>query len=134
MIFVDTSAWLALADSHDRDHSQAAEFQRRIVRGEYGKQVTTNYVMTETVTIIRRRIGLAPAIALANAVDAGKEVGLFWVEPVLHREAIDLMAAHADKRWSVTDCASFVIMRSLGIRDAFTFDRDFAQAGFSAHP
>ncbi len=134
MIFVDTSAWLALADAHDRDHAPAIEFRRRIVRGEYGKQVTTNYVMTETVTIIRRRIGLAPAMALANAVAAGKAVGLFWVEPVLHREAIEMMAAHADKSWSVTDCASFVIMHALGIRDAFAFNRDFAQAGFSAHP
>jgi len=134
MIFVDTSAWLALADSHDRDHAEAAEFQHRIVRGEFGKQVTTNYVLAETVTIIRRRLGLAPAIRLSNAVRGGKEVGLFWIEPVHHHEATDLMAAHTDKDWSVTDCSSFVIMRSLGIRDAFTFDRDFAQAGFSILP
>jgi uncharacterized protein len=134
MIFVDTSAWLALADSHDRDHSRATEFHKRILRGEFGKQVTTNYVLTETLTIIRRRIGLTQAIALATAVRGGKEVGVFWVEPVHHGEAIELMAHRADKEWSVTDCSSFVIMRSLGIQDSFTFDRDFAQAGFSVRP
>ncbi|MCI4352600.1 MAG: PIN domain-containing protein [Thermoplasmata archaeon] len=134
MIFVDTSAWLALADSQDRDHSVAAEFQRRIARGEFGKQVTTNYVIAETITIVRRRLGLATAIKFSKAVRDGKEVGLFWIEPVHHHEAIDLMAAHTDKSWSVTDCSSFVIMRSLGIRDAFTFDGDFAQAGYSMRP
>jgi len=134
MIFVDTSAWLALADSRDHDHSRAIEFHRRILRGEFGKQVTSNYVMTETLTIVRRRLGLQPALELAKAVRVGKEVGVFWVEPIHHNEALELLTTHADKDWSVTDCSSFVIMRSLGVSDAFTFDRDFAQAGFNAHP
>lgn len=134
MIFVDTSAWLALADSYDRDHAAAIQFQRRIVRGEFGKQVTTNYVLTETMTIVRRRLGLESALRFSTTVRGGKEVGLFWIEPVHHNDAIRLMAAHSDKNWSVTDCSSFVIMRSLGIADAFTFDHDFAQAGFSIYP
>jgi uncharacterized protein len=134
MIFVDTSAWLALADSHDRHHEEALEVQRRIVRGQFGQQITTNYVLVETVSIIRRRLGLPPAMSFASAVESGKEVGLFWVEPVHHREAMELMASHADKQWSLTDCASFVTMHSMGVQDAFTFDRDFVQAGFRAHP
>jgi uncharacterized protein len=134
MIFVDTGAWLALADAHDRDHSAATEFQRRIAQGEIGKQVTTNYVLTETVTIVRGRLGLDTAVRLSNALRSGSEVGLFWVEPVHHHEAIEIMASHVDKTWSVTDCVSFVMMRALGVRDAFTFDRDFAQAGFAVHP
>ncbi|MGD0587324.1 MAG: type II toxin-antitoxin system VapC family toxin [Thermoplasmata archaeon] len=134
MIFVDTSAWLALADANDRDHRRALEFQRHIVRGEFGRQVTTNYVMAETVTMVRRCLGVVPAIAFGNAVRSGTQTGLFWVEPVHHREAMELMASHTDKNWSLTDCTSFVIMRSLGVHDAFAFDQDFVQAGFSAHP
>ena len=134
MIFVDTSAWLALADSEDRSHASAAAFQRRIARGEFGRQVTTNYVMTETLTIVRRRLGVSAAIALAEATRDGKGVGIFWVEPIHHHEAVEMMATHLDRKWSMTDCASFVIMRALGIRHAFVFDQDFAQAGFSVHP
>ena len=134
MIFVDTSAWLALADAHDRDHAEAQAFHGRLRRGEFGKLATTNYVMVETLTLVRRRVGLAPAVTLSNAVREGKEVQLFWVEPVHHQKAVGLMSAHADKRWSLTDCSSFVIMRALGIQRAFTFDRDFEQAGFSCEP
>jgi uncharacterized protein len=134
MIFVDTSAWLALADSYDRDHEQALRFQRRIVRGEFGRQVTSNYVLNESITLIRRRLGVVPATGFSNGIGQGKEVEVFWIEPVHHRDAIELMSAHADKKWSLTDCASFVIMRSLGISDAFAFDRDFAQSGFRLHP
>ena len=134
MIFVDTSAWLALADTNDGDHAAALDLQHRLGHGEFGKQVTTNCVMTETVTLIRRRLGLGSAIAFSNNLRSSKAVGLFWVEPVHHYEAIDLMSSHEDKHWSVTDCTSFVIMRSLGIRDAFAFDDDFVQAGFKAYP
>jgi predicted nucleic acid-binding protein len=35
------------------------------------------------------------------------------------------------KKWSFTDCTSFVTMRELRIADAFTSDRHFLQAGFT---
>jgi len=130
MIFVDTSAWLALVDSHDRLHGRAIEVNRRLSTGEFGKQVTTNYVLSETLTLIRRRLGLRQAVALSDTIEAGHEVRVLWIEAVHHREAVRFMAAHANKEWSVTDCASFVVMQAMTIRHAFTFDKDFAQAGF----
>lgn len=39
---------------------------------------------------------------------------------------------HSDKRWSFTDCTTFVAMRERGLTEALTSDRDFEQAGFSA--
>jgi uncharacterized protein len=96
--------------------------------------VTTNYVLVETVSIIRRRLGLRPALTRSDTLLHNQGVGLFWVEPVHHQEAMRLMTTQADKEWSLTDSASFVIMRSLGIQDAFTFDQDFTQAGFISHP
>ena len=46
-------------------------------------------------------------------------------------QAVELMLAHDDKRWSLTDCTSFVLMRELEVANAFTFDRNFTEAGFS---
>jgi uncharacterized protein len=37
-----------------------------------------------------------------------------------------------DKSWSLTDCASFLIMETQGIEAALTYDQHFAQAGFQA--
>jgi predicted nucleic acid-binding protein len=44
--------------------------------------------------------------------------------------AANLFRQHADKTWSFTDCVSFVVMRELRIRDAFTTDHRFEQAGY----
>ncbi len=41
---------------------------------------------------------------------------------------------HADKRYSLTDCISFVVMQERGLREALTFDQHFTQAGFEASP
>jgi predicted nucleic acid-binding protein len=38
----------------------------------------------------------------------------------------------SDKNWSLTDCASFLIMREEGLTAALTHDRHFVQAGFQA--
>ena len=43
-IFVDTSAWNALADKKDKDHANALQFRDKIV-GKY-KLVTFDYILT----------------------------------------------------------------------------------------
>jgi uncharacterized protein len=134
MIFVDTSAWLALADRNDRDHVRTNAIARRLARGEYGKQVTTNYVAAETLTLVRRRLGLSAAVSLAKTFAESDEIRVFWIEPIHHGEAVQLMASRADKVWSLTDCTSFVVMRALEIGHALALDEDFAQAGFSVLP
>jgi hypothetical protein len=39
---------------------------------------------------------------------------------------------HADKKWTLTDCASPVIMRERKVKNALTGDRHFEQSGFAA--
>jgi len=40
----------------------------------------------------------------------------------------------ARKRVSLVDCGSFYVMRRLGIKRAFTFDRHFTEQGFECVP
>ncbi len=44
------------------------------------------------------------------------------------------MLSHADERWSFTDWTSLVTMRETRISRAFTWDRNFAEAGFGVLP
>jgi hypothetical protein len=50
----------------------------------------------------------------------------------LFRDALSLYTERADKEWSLTDCASFVIMKRMGIDRALTDDYHFMQNGFEA--
>lgn len=45
-----------------------------------------------------------------------------------------LFVERPDKRYSLTDCLSFVVMRRLKLNTALTLDRHFAQEGFEVLP
>jgi len=46
--------------------------------------------------------------------------------------AFERYRAMSDKGWSLTDCASFIIMEDEGLAIALTHDQHFIQAGFQA--
>ena len=48
------------------------------------------------------------------------------------RAALERYTERPDQTWSLTDCASFIVMEERGITDALAHDRDFEQAGFTA--
>ena len=50
------------------------------------------------------------------------------------RAALETMGKFADKRLSVADCLSFVLIERLALDGAFTFDRDFLDCGFESYP
>jgi predicted nucleic acid-binding protein len=56
------------------------------------------------------------------------------VDEDLFRAAFTYLQQRRDKRHSLTDCVSFVVMQQLGIADALAFDAHFAQAGFTRLP
>jgi predicted nucleic acid-binding protein len=134
MIFVDTSAWLALADPSDARHAEAREFEQRLRRGAHGKLVTSDFVLDETITIVRDRAGLTRARELSRTILDSPNVHVLWVAEAQFREALELLFSHEDKHWSLTDCTSFVLMRGMELETAFTFDTAFRQAGFAPLP
>jgi uncharacterized protein len=134
MILVDSSAWYALADSRERRHEDALKLFGRVTRGELGRILTTDYILDETYTLLRMRVGLGPVRALRDLLTGSRNLQLLRVSERAFDQAIELMLAHDDKRWSLTDCTSFVLMRELEIGSAFAFDRNFSEAGFEVLP
>ena len=48
------------------------------------------------------------------------------------KTAVERFASRHDQRWSLTDCASFLVMEEMNLTEALAYDRDFEQAGFIA--
>jgi predicted nucleic acid-binding protein len=96
--------------------------------------VSTDYVLDETLTLIRARLGLPAARKWWDDVDQSRRLRWEWVDPPRLRRALALFFRWKDKRFSFTDCTSFTIMRELGLRRALTPDRHFRQAGFDTIP
>jgi hypothetical protein len=65
-----------------------------------------------------------------SAFFVAESLRLEWIDPKRFHAGADWFRKHGDKAWSFTDCVSFAVMRELRVRDAFTTDRHFRQAGF----
>lgn len=129
MIFADTGAFVALIRQKDENHPAAREFL--VSRPTL---VTTDYVVDETVTLLLTRVGRKAAERFLDAVQHSRFVRLEMVGSLGFQEAANLFRSHRDKTWSFTDCASFAVMKRLGITHVFAFDRHFVQMGFTCVP
>lgn len=130
-VFVDTSAFFALADQTDRLHHQAL----RYVQSTDRLLVTSNVVVHETITLLRMRLGHDQALQFGLRLLGEATTPIVRVTPADEERAWAIFRQHPDKRFSFTDCTSFAIMKRLGIGTAFAFDDDFRQFGkWVVHP
>jgi uncharacterized protein len=134
VIFVDTSAWYAAEVEDDINHEKARKFLSKLSSGAHGISVTTDYVLDETLTLLRSRRSLAAATAFVDKIRKSNSVRVFWIDESLFEKALDIFRKSDRASWSFTDCASFALMRDLSIPEAFTFDNHFREAGLQALP
>ena len=92
--------------------------------------VTTDFVVDETLTLIRFRMGLPAADAWWEQIDGSPRLRWERVDSDRFAKGHGLFFRYRDKDLSFTDCTSFVVMRELKLTHAITTDRHFRQMGF----
>ena len=133
-VFLDTSYLLALEVANDQYHSAAVEHWSRVQDRGLPGLVTTSGVFTEVVTYLNSRNLHAKAVEVGASLLESPSVQMVHEDEELLADAWQFFIRHADKRYSLTDCASFVLMQRLGLTTAFAFDHHFRQAGFQTQP
>lgn len=128
-VFMDSAGFLALWDAADEHHAAATRLQATLA-AKRRRFLTTEYIVDETVTLLLVRHSHAAAVDFLDTIERSESLRLEWISPERFHAAGALFRKHADKEWSFTDCVSFATMRELQVRDAFTTDRHFQQAGF----
>ncbi|MBI3559037.1 PIN domain-containing protein [Candidatus Gottesmanbacteria bacterium] len=91
---------------------------------------TTNFIIDETLTLLRVRSGLKIAIDFKE--DLLKSVHSLKIVRVLVKDEVIAWNWFV-KEWSglsFTDCTSFAVMKRLGLTEVATFDHHFSKAGF----
>lgn len=96
--------------------------------------VTTSYVFDEVVTYFNSRGYHAKAVEVGNRLLTSRSVQFVQVDEGLFKDGWEYFQLRKDKDYSLTDCISFVVMKTFRIETAFTFDQHFVQAGFQKLP
>lgn len=128
-IFFDTSGLFSFMVKDDDKHAMTSDIVHRIIKD--GKRfVTTDYIIDETATLLKAR-GYGHTISnLFDSILSSRACRIDWMDQEHFDSTKAFFLKHCDHEWSFTDCFSFIVMRSAGIRDALTKDGHFKEAGF----
>lgn len=132
-LFADTGAWLAAFDRGDAFHD-AARSAILSVQGQRLTFLTSDYIVDETITAILMRAGHGFAVRFGDWVQTDRRVQIVKIDDDLWQAAWQLFKRYHDKKFSFTDCTSFVLMQRQGLVDVFGFDHHFEQMGFRLWP
>jgi predicted nucleic acid-binding protein len=132
-LFVDTSGLAALLIQEEPPHSTVRQAWEQ-AQQQGPKWLTHNLVLAEESALLLTRTRLPPAeiAEFLLAIRASQEVQVEYVTPDLEEAALRRLQQFADKRWTLCDTVSFLLMEQHGITDALTTDHHFTQAGFRA--
>ena len=130
-LFVDTSAFFAVLDANDRNHTSAKKVWLEVL-GSNANLICTNYVLVETLALVQHRLGLPAVRSFQN--DVVPILTIEWITEEVHDAAISALMVANRHTLSLVDCVSFETMRLLGLKKVFAFDPDFAQQGFHSIP
>jgi len=132
-IFVDTSAWVALADKDDSLHRDAASSYPSIFKN-HKNLVTSNLIVAETYIILLKELRHKTAIEFLERIKASPRILKICSNENIETEAEGILEKYIDQDFSYTDAVSFVIMKRQKIRKVFCFDKHFVTAGFTNIP
>ncbi len=127
-VFVDTSGWVALFVANDMNHQKALAIFENIKHSKL-EIYTSDYVIDETITTILARGSHRQSVLAGDTLFTSKLIRIIHVAPDYLAAAWEIYQKYKDKKISFTDVSCFSIMKNLNIEKAFSFDRDFAQAG-----
>ena len=131
MVFADAGYWIALWNPRDVLHERALTVGGTLAAVAI---VTTQLVLIEALDFMagmgefRRRF----AAEMVQRLEDSPSVEIVSQTDVWFRVAAERYAARPDQRWSLTDCASFLVMEERNITEALAHDREVEQAGFTA--
>lgn len=132
-IFVDTSAWLAVADEGESSHEIVTTVYKELLKSAV-RLITSDLVIAETQILILRRISTDAANIFLDSLNHSPSIEIIFLDQETELAAKKVLEKFSDQDLSFTDAASFAIMRSRKMRTAFTLDKHFAIAGFRILP
>jgi len=128
--FLDSNGWVALLNNRETLHARADAIWQQL--GRAGRSIVlTDWIVAETGNSLARTTSRPRFPEGVRRLLANPNVRIVQVDPTLRNRAVELYADRPDKTWGLVDCVSFVVMRDEGIKEAFTTDRHFEQAGFN---
>ncbi|MHB8585335.1 MAG: type II toxin-antitoxin system VapC family toxin [Thermoplasmatota archaeon] len=125
---MDTSAWIALHEPRDQNHTSAKARLTRLVES-HELLVSGWHTLVEFADGLARHYDQSHASREIARLRASPRLRIEDSEPH-HDAALAIFDDMTSWNVDLSDCLSFALMRSAALERVFTYDTDFAKAGF----
>ena len=129
VVFADTGYWVAVLSPGDDWKEKAIGASRTLGKVRI---VTTEMVLDELLAALSKLPVRSTVIRGVEAIRSNPNIEVVPQTSLQFSEAFESYRRMTDKEWSLTDCASFALMKERGLSEALAHDHHFEQAGFVA--
>ncbi|HJT36108.1 MAG TPA: PIN domain-containing protein [Pirellulales bacterium] len=127
-VFADAFYFFAILNPKDAAHQRALAYATQ----HNERVITTAWVLTELADGLAATDKRHVFAQLVGRLQADPDAEIVPPSEELMTGGTELYDSRPDKKWSLTDCISFLVMQQRGIREALTGDHHYEQAGFTA--
>lgn len=124
-IFVDSDAFVAFIKQDDSNHKKA----KRLFESLQAKSltfVTSNYVISEVITVLSQRVDHKTAIVFIDSMKSGDSDFLIeWINETVEEKAIQLFREQTSKNISFVDCTNMALIKEKHMDAIFSFDHAY---------
>jgi len=122
--FVDTGLWIAAARERDAQHERAKALGRQMLERRQ-RLFISDMVLAEVVTFVLKKDGHGPAGKLMDLLE--DNTSILYVDKATLEDAKALLRKYWEPRkpLSLCDATSYVLMRTHGIEELYSFDSGF---------
>ncbi len=127
-VFADAFYFVGLLNRADEHHARgvvAAKALRDSI-------VTTEWVLAEFADALAPSAARNRVAQFIRELAKDPKVRIIRSSTALFQKGLQLYDDRSDKKWSLTDCISFVVMKDEALTEALTGDKHFEQAGLKA--
>lgn len=129
-VFVDSDVFVALLKEKDNTHEKAKKLLLKLL-SEETVFVTSNYVISESITVISQKIDHKTAIKYVDEIYSSKSpYRVMRVSGDIEELAIEIFKKQTSKNTSFVDCVNMAFMRQNNVDAIFSFDQIYRKNGF----
>jgi len=126
-IFIDTGVWFSFLVRRDQYHDKSVEIMEKL-QYKGALLVTSDFVLSETYTLLMRKLGTQAALKFLELIKAqveAKFTEITWIDQVVLDQSYNLLQKFSDQPLSLTDATSAIIVRQNKFSFIATYDRHF---------
>lgn len=128
-ILIDSDIFVAINKSGDSNHQKAKKILENLLT-QIVCFVTTNYIFSETITVLSQKVGHAEAIKFISDVKSPQsDIEVYQVSPEEEEEAIEIFKKQTSKNTSFVDCINMAALKSNKWDVIFSFDSIYKKNG-----